>query len=120
MLIKKVAFSIIILAALASALGWQVGEFSFFATQNCQMFFQSWIAISGTIFAIVMAITSLILYKKTKITSMQASMANFLLIAAAFIFSGYHTSYCKVCSDLTLCGASHNYSNYLILVALLV
>lgn len=101
-------------------LDWSVDGFDFFKAQKYELFFQSWVSIAGVIFTAVMALTIFIIYKKSHLDSLK--FVSFSLILASFAFGiiGYHTSYCKVCSDLTMCGASHNYPNYLIVIALII
>lgn len=99
---------------------WEVDGFGFLEAQDYKFYFQSWISFSGTIFAIIMSITTFILYKKSDIVSLKFVSFSFVSIAIAYGIIGYHTSYCKMCSDLSLCGASHNYPNYIILILLII
>lgn len=99
---------------------WSVDGFDFLKTQNYKFYFQSWVSVAGLIFTTVMAITTFIVYKKSQLHSLKFIVLSFLLTALAFGSIGYHTSYCKVCSDLAMCGASHNYPNYLTVIALIV
>lgn len=99
---------------------WNVDGFNFFTLQEQHFYFQSWISIAGILFAIVMAITTFIIYKKTKLPSIKYISISFLLIAAAYAIIGYHASYCEVCSDLGYCAASHSYPNYLIIITFVI
>ncbi len=94
--------------------------FDFFKFQKQHFYFQSWISIAGILFSSVMAITTLIIYKKTKFKSLKYIPLSFLLTAVAYSIIGYHASYCKVCSDLGYCAASHNYPNYFLIITLLI
>ena len=99
---------------------WNVDGFNFFTLQEQHFYFQSWISIAGILFAIVMAITTFIIYKKTKLPSIKYISISFLLIATAYAIIGYHASYCEVCSDLGYCAASHSYPNYLIIITFVI
>lgn len=103
-----------------SILDWSVDGFDFLKAQNHEFFFQSWISIAGLVFTAVMSITTFIVYKNTKIDSLKFVSLSFLSTSLAYLFIGYHTSYCKVCSDLTMCGTSHNYPTYFTVIAILV
>jgi len=98
---------------------WSIDGFDFFKMQNHKYYFQSWISIAGAIFVLIMSITTYIIYVKSKILSLKYISISFLFISFAYAIIGYHTSYCKVCSDLSLCGASHTYPNYFIVIALI-
>lgn len=99
---------------------WNVDGFNFFKFQEQHFYFQSWISLGGVLFTFVMAITMFIIYKKTKLQSLKYTSLSFLLTATAYSIIGYHASYCKVCSDLGLCAASHNYPLYLIIITLII
>ncbi len=99
---------------------WKVDGFDFFKAQDYKFYFQSWISFGGTIFALVMAITTYIIYKKSDINSLKYIIFSFVSIAIAYGIIGYHTAYCKMCSDLSLCGASHSYPNYMVLISLII
>lgn len=101
-------------------LDWNVDGFNFLKAQNYELYFQSWVAFAGVIFTAIMATSIFIIYKKTKIASLKFVSLSFLLASFAYAIIAYHTSYCKMCSDLTMCGASHNYPNYLIVIALVI
>lgn len=100
-------------------LDWSVDGFDFFKVQKYELFFQSWVSLAGAVFTAVMGITVFFIYKKSRLLSLKFVSFSFLLTSFAFGLIGYHTAYCKVCSDLTMCGASHNYANYLIIIALI-
>ena len=121
---KKLLYVLFFLFMLVSIgftlIDWNVDGFDFFKAQKYELFFQSWVSIAGVIFTAVMASTVFIIYKKTHVHSLKFIVFSFLLTSLAFGIIGYHTSYCKVCSDLTMCGASHNYPNYLIVIALII
>lgn len=95
---------------------WSVGGFNFFKFQEQHFYFQSWISIAGIFFTLTMAGTSYLLYKTTQLLSLKYMPLSFLLTALAYSITGYHASYCRVCSDLGFCAASHNYPNYLMIV----
>ncbi len=99
---------------------WNVDGFNFFKFQEQHFYFQSWISIAGILFATIMAITTFIIYKKTKLPSLRYISISFLLIAIAYTIIGYHASYCEVCSDLGYCAASHSYPNYLIIITFVI
>lgn len=99
---------------------WQIDGFDFFKLQKYELFFQSWVALSGVIFSLIVSVTSFFIYKNTRLPSLQFIPLSFLLIAFSYIIIGYHASYCKVCSDLTLCAASHTYPTYLYIAAFIV
>lgn len=99
---------------------WSVDGFDFFKVQEYELYFQSWVSIAGILFTVVMAFSTFLIYKKSKIRSLRFISLSFLLTSFAYGIIAYHTSYCKVCSDLTMCGASHNYSNYFTVIALVV
>lgn len=99
---------------------WSVDGFNFFKLQEQHFYFQSWISSAGMLFTFVMAITTFIIYKKTQLPSLKYIPISFLLITTAYSIIGYHASYCKVCSDLGLCAASHNYPLYLIIITLII
>jgi len=108
------------LSVLCLILGWQVDGFDFFKIQDNKFYFQSWISLAGTFFTLIMSATIFILYKKSNKKSLKYISLSFLIISLAYAIVGYHTSYCKVCSDLSLCGASHNYPDYIILMSVIV
>ncbi len=83
-------------------------------------YFQSWVSIAGLLFALIMSLTTFLVYKKSHIASLKFVSMSFLLSAFAYLIIGYHASYCKVCSDLTMCSASHNYPNFLTMIALII
>ena len=101
-------------------LDWNTDGFNFFAFQEQHFYFHSWISIAGILFAIVMAITTFMIYQKTKLPSIKYISISFLLIAMAYAIIGYHASYCEVCSDLGYCAASHSYPNYLIIITFVI
>ncbi|MEA3498820.1 MAG: hypothetical protein U9R16_07170 [Campylobacterota bacterium] len=102
-----------------SLLDWSVDGFDFFKIQNHKYYFQSWISIAVAIFVFIMSVTTYIIYKRSGLLSLKLISISFLIISFAYAIIGYHTSYCKVCSDLSLCGASHTYPNYFIVIALI-
>lgn len=119
--ITYLLFSILFLISLIFIyLGWSVDGFDFFKFQEQHFYFQSWISSAGILFSSVMAITTFVIYKKTKFKSLRYIPLSFLLTASAYLIIGYHSSYCKVCSDLGYCAASHNYSNYFFIITLLI
>ena len=124
MLDKKLVVMVCLLFVVLSIgfifIDWSVDGFDFFKAQKYEFFFQSWVSIAGVIFTVVMALTVFFIYKKTRLDSLKFIIYSLLLTSLAFAIIGYHTSYCKVCSDLTMCGASHNYPNYLIVAALII
>jgi len=99
---------------------WKVDNFDFFKVQNYELYFQSWVSMAGVLFTIVMTISTFFIYKKSKIASLKFISLSFLMTSFAYAIIAYHTSYCKMCSDLTMCGASHNYSNYFTVIALVI
>lgn len=99
---------------------WNVDGFHFFKLQEYHFYFQSWISIGGIVFTSVMSIVTYIIYKNTQLRSLKYIPLSFVLLSISYAFVGYHASYCKVCSDLGLCAASHNYPLYLIIVAFIV
>lgn len=103
-----------------TSFGWKVDGFDFTKLQSYQLYFQSWVSTAGFIFSLIMSLTSFYIYKKNKLPSLTYIGGSFFLSALSYAIIGYHTSYCKVCSDLSLCGASHNYPNYIILIALII
>ncbi len=107
-------------AILFSILDWSVDGFNFFNSQDNKHYFQSWISIAGITFTFIMFVVTFIIYKKSGIDSLKFISLSFLLTSFAYASIGYHTSYCKVCSDLSMCGASHNYPNYLVVIALII
>jgi len=114
-------FSVLFLGVIVfTFLDWSVDGFDFFAFQDNNHYFQSWISIAGIIFTLIMAIVVFFIYKKSHILSLKFISLSLLFISIAYSFIGYHTSYCKVCSDLSMCGASHNYSNYFIVIAVII
>jgi len=112
--------SLFALTVLFLILGWQVDGFDFFKAQDYEFYFQSWISLAGSIFALIMSATIFIIYKKSDKKSLKYISVSFLIISLAYALVGYHTSYCKVCSDLSLCGVSHNYPDYFILMSMIV
>lgn len=120
---KKISYIFGILFIISIGFGifdWEVDGFDFLKAQDYKFYFQSWISFAGTVFSLVMAITTYILYKKSKILSLKLVSVSFILISIAYGIIAYHTSYCKMCSDLSLCGASHSYPNYVILISLII
>ncbi len=109
-----------VVAILFAFVDWSVDGFDFFKLQSIKYYFQSWISIAGSVFALVMSVTIFIIYKKSELVSLKFVSLSFLLISIAYGIISYHTSYCKACSDLSLCGASHTYPNYLIIIALII
>lgn len=109
-----------IFAILFGIIDWNVDGFEFLKTQNYKMYFQSWISFAGSTFVFVMSITTFIVYKKSDILSLKFVSIGFLFIAIAYGIIAYHTSYCKMCSDLSLCGASHSYPNYSVIIAMII
>jgi len=107
-------------AVLFFIIDWGVDGFDFFTHQENKYYFQSWISIAGMLFTFIMFITTFLIYKKSDISSLKYISISFLLITIAYASIGYHTSYCKVCSDLSMCGASHSYPNYLIIISLII
>ncbi len=99
---------------------WEVDGFDFLKAQDYKLYFQSWISFAGTVFSLIMAITTYLLYKKSEIISLKLVSFSFVLISISYGIIAYHTSYCKMCSDLSLCGASHSYPNYIILISLII
>lgn len=99
-------------------LDWSVDGFELFKAQQYEFYFQSWVSIAGISFTLIMAVTTFMIYKKTKLASLKFMSLSFLLTALAYLSIGYHSTYCKVCSDLAICSGSHNYSNYFIVIAL--
>ncbi len=103
-----------------SLIDFNVDGFDFLKFQVSKYYFQSWIAMAGAVFSLIMSITIFIIYKKSDLISLKFISISFLLISSAYGVIGYHTSYCKICSDLSLCGASHTYPNYFIVIALVI
>lgn len=99
---------------------WRVAGFNFFESTEHHLYFQAWISIAGILFTVAMAVTTSIIYKKTKLQSLKYIPMAFILIAVAYLIIGYHASYCKVCSDLGFCAASHNYPDYLIIITFVI
>jgi len=99
---------------------WSVDGFDFFKFQTQHFYFQFWISLAGVLFTLTMAITSYKIYKKRKLDSFKYIPLSFVLTAISYMIIGYHGSYCDVCSNLTLCAASHNYPNYLIVIAFII
>ncbi|RLA78325.1 MAG: hypothetical protein DRG78_15430 [Epsilonproteobacteria bacterium] len=120
---KKYNYLFSILFILSVGFGifdWKVDGFDFLKAQDYKFYFQSWISFAGSIFSIIMAITTYLLYKKSEIISLKLVSLSFVLISVSYGIIAYHTSYCKMCSDLSLCGASHSYPNYIILISLII
>ena len=119
---KKVITTLVlvlfIVMLLFSFLDWRVDGFELLKSQSFEFYFQSWVSIAGLSFTTIMSVTTFIIYKKTKISSLKFMSLSFLLTSLAYLSIGYHSTYCKVCSDLGICSASHNYSNYFIVIAL--
>ncbi len=109
-----------ILSIVFTLVGWSVDGFDFFKFQDNKHYFQSWISIAGVIFTFIMSITTFIIYKKSDLSSLKFISLSFFLTSLAYGIIGYHASYCKVCSDLSMCSASHNYPNYFIVIALII
>lgn len=99
---------------------WNVDGFNFFELPEHHFYFQSWISLAGVLFTVVMAVTSRIIYNKTKLRSLKYIPISFILMAVAYLIIGYHASYCKVCSDLGFCAASHNYPDYLMVITFVI
>ena len=99
---------------------WSVDGFNFFKLQEYNFYFQSWVSMAGSAFTFVMAIVTFTIYKKTQFQSLKYIPLSFLALTIGYAFIGYHASYCKVCSDLGLCAASHNYPLYLIIIAFII
>jgi hypothetical protein len=99
---------------------WRIDGFDFFEPPDHHFYFQSWISTAGILFTAVMAVTTYIIYNKTKLQSLKYIPMSFILIAAAYSVIGYHASYCKVCSDLGFCAASHNYPDYLMVITFVI
>ncbi len=120
---KKIIYVSIILF-LASIIfiwiDWRIDGFDFFKIQDNKHYFQSWVSIAGGLFAFIMALFTFFIYKKSNIGSLKFISLSLLLTSLAYAIIGYHTSYCKMCSDLSMCGASHTYPNYLILISLII
>ncbi|MBU1216739.1 hypothetical protein KJ870_08015 [bacterium] len=112
-----ILFAITLIFVLAN---WSVDGFDFFKFQEQHFYFQSWISIAGILFALTMSGVSYIIHKKTQLRSLKYIPLSFLLTALAYSITGYHASYCKICSDLGFCAASHNYPNYLVILALVL
>lgn len=121
---KKILIALFFILYLCSVVvmfaDWSVDGFDFFKIQKYELYFQSWISIAGVLFTVVMAISTFAIYKKSKIASLKFVSLSFLMTSFAYGIIAYHTSYCKICSDLTMCGASHNYPNYFTVIALVV
>ena len=99
---------------------WSVDGFELFKMQKYEYYFQSWISLAGFIFSAIISITTFIIYKKADIESLKWVSLSFFLTTIAYSLIGYHSSYCQVCSDLSMCSASHNYSNFFALMALVL
>lgn len=114
-------FSILLLISIIFVfIDWNMDGFNFLKFQKQHFYFQSWISFSGILFTFIMAITTFIIYKKTKLQSLKYIPLSFLLILTSYLITGYHSSYCKICSDLGFCAASHSYPNYLFIITLLI
>lgn len=114
-------FSILFLLSIIFAFAdWKVDGFDFFKFQEQHFYSQSWISFAGILFSTVMAITTYLVYQKTKLQSLKYIPIAFLLIATSYSIIGYHSSYCKLCSVIGYCAASHNYPDYLIVVTLVI
>lgn len=109
-----------ITAVIFTVLDWSVDGFDFLKVQNYQFYFQSWISAAGILFTLIMAITTFIIYKKSGLNSLKFISISFFLTSFAYLLIGYHSSYCKVCSDLSMCSSSHNYPNYFAVIALVI
>ena len=55
--------TLFILSLVVAVFDWKVDGFDFLKAQDYKFYFQSWISFAGTIFSLVMAITTYILYK---------------------------------------------------------
>jgi len=99
---------------------WSVDGFELLKPQDYQLYFQSWISMAGALFTFIMAITTFIIYKKINLHSLKFISLSFLLTSIAYLIIGYHSTYCEVCSDLTMCSSSHNYPNYFTVIALII
>jgi len=119
-LITTMTLSLLIMMVIFTIIDWSVDGFNLLKFQQYEFYFQSFVSIAGLAFTSIMAITVFIIYKKTKLSSLKYMSLSFLLTSFAYMSIGYHSSYCKVCSDLTMCSASHNYSNYLIVIAFVI
>lgn len=121
---KKVLITISIIVLLAmivfTILDWDIDTFEFLKVQKYEFYFQSWVSVSGLIFSMVMSITTFFIYAKNKLPSMKFLSISFLLSSFSYLIIGYHASYCKLCSDLSLCSAGHNYSNSFTIIALII
>ena len=111
-----VYFILFITACVFVVSNFNIAGFDFFVFQEQNLFFQSWISIAGILFSLMMALTTYLMYKNTALPSLKYIPLSFLLTSFAFAVIGYHVAYCDVCSNLTLCGASHNYPNFLIVI----
>ena len=121
---KKFIISIYLLFSLSAIIftiiDWNIGSFDFIKPQNYEFYFHSWVSFAGFLFSLIMTVTTFIIYKKNQVKSIKLISISFLLTSFAYAIIGYHTSYCKVCSDIAMCGASHNYPNYFILITLII
>lgn len=99
---------------------WHVDGFDFFTIQTQHFYFQFWISLAGIFFTLTMAVTSYFIYKQRRLKSFKYIPLSFILTAVSYMIIGYHGSYCDICSNLTLCAASHNYPNYLIVIAFII
>lgn len=119
--IKVALVALFSLSVLLSAvMDWKTGEFDFLKLQEYKFYFQSWVSAAAVFFSLIMSLTTFIIYKKNQSKALQFISLGFLLISSAYMIIGYHSSYCEVCSNLTMCSASHNYPTYLIIVAFTV
>jgi len=100
-------------------INWEIDGFEIF-TNNHKYYFQSWVSLSGSIFSLIMAFTIFFIYKKSNLQSLKYIGLSFIFVSLSYATIGYHSSYCKVCSDLSVCSASHNYSNYFVLISLII
>ncbi len=113
-------FLLFIISIILVLVDWSVDGFNFFEFQEPHFYFQSWISMAGSAFTFVMAIVIFIIFKKSQLQSLKYIPLSFLLLAIAYAIIGYHASYCKVCSDLGLCAASHNYPLFLNVIAFII
>lgn len=109
-----------LIAIIIIYIDWNVDGFDFFKFQEQHLYFQSWISVAGILFSTTLAITTFIIYKKMKLHPLKYISLGFLVTSISYLIIGYHASYCKICSDLGYCAASHNYSDYLMIIAFVI
>lgn len=117
-LITSIIF--IVNAVFFTAIDWSIGGFELLKAQKYEFYFQSWISFAGIAFTFIMAVTTFIIYKRNQLASLKFLSLAFLLTSLAYFLIGYHSSYCQLCSDLSLCSTSHNYSDYFIIIAIVI